>query len=511
MIRSRASAVFLFPLLLSWACSSAPPPPVSVRIEPANARAHVGRSIQFTAEVSNSDNHAVTWALSGQGCDGASCGTISTAGLYTAPASIPDPSVIKVTATSVADPSKSFTVLVTILPAIELTVTPADPTVGVGRSIKFTASVLNADDPAVVWTLTGEGCAGNACGTIATTGLYTAPTTVPGVPTVTITASSVEDPFVSSSATALIVLSAPSIEWGWMAGPQYVDGWGTYGTIGVPSPTVSPGARQRSAAWTGPAGSLWLFGGMGYAQNAIGGFLNDLWEFDPATGQWTWWGGSNTTGHYGVYGTRRTPDPANVPGSRYESAWCQDEDGAFWLFGGYGVLTEEGGWASGNDLWRFDPATRQWTWVSGDMSGDQAGVYGTKGIPDPANIPGARRQALLWARPDGTIWLFGGQGFGAVSESGGLLNDLWEYDPASDQWTWVSGRQLIDQPGVYGTKGVADPANMPGARTGGVSWIDLEGNLWLFGGSGPGWLFINDLWKFDVISREWTWVSGSST
>jgi N-acetylneuraminic acid mutarotase len=313
----------------------------------------------------------------------------------------------------------------------------------------------------------------------------------------------------SGSASALIVLSALSIEWGWMAGSNIVNARGVYGTMGVPAPSNAPGARQGSAAWTDPAGGIWLFGGRGLALNAIEGFMNDLWRFDPATGQWTWVSGSSSQNQNGVFGIRGTVHPANVPGARYDGALCQDPGGNFWLFGGYGFCSNLGGWVNGNDLWKYDPGTRLWTWISGSSSGDQAGFYGTKGLADPANVPGARRHALLWVDPARTLWLFGGTGFGSESGHGGMLNDLWKYDPTEDQWTWVSGSDMVDQPGVFGTKGVADPANVPGAKTGAVPWIDLDGDLWLFGGSGPGYVHSNDLWTFEVATGLWTWMSGS--
>ncbi|HTW80564.1 MAG TPA: kelch repeat-containing protein [Terracidiphilus sp.] len=96
---------------------------------------------------------------------------------------------------------------------------------------------------------------------------------------------------------------------------------------------------------------------------------------------------------------------------------------------------------------------------------------------------------------------------------------------AQNQWTWAGGATVPDQAGVYGTQGTPSVSNIPGARTGAVSWTDTSGNLWLFGGVGPTtgggcrimdalcWSgssqLYNDLWKFD--GSEWTWVSGSDT
>ena len=46
----------------------------------------------------------------------------------------------------------------------------------------------------------------------------------------------------------------------------------------------------------------------------------------------------------------------------------------------------------------------------------------------------------------------------------------------------MSGSNLMDQIGTYGTRGTPDDANMPGARIQSISWVDDSGNLWLFGG-----------------------------
>jgi len=52
-------------------------------------------------------------------------------------------------------------------------------------------------------------------------------------------------------------------------------------------------------------------------------------------------------------------------------------------------------------------------------------------------------------------------------------------------WTWISGSNILNQPGVYGEKGIASTGNHPGARYGAVGWYDsLKEEFWLFGGSG---------------------------
>jgi N-acetylneuraminic acid mutarotase len=232
-----------------------------------------------------------------------------------------------------------------------------------------------------------------------------------------------------------------------------------------------------------------------------------------SAGTWTWASGGDIVSRRGIYGIKGTSDPSNVPGARCNAVSWIDSSGRFWLFGGMGV---DAVWNSGklNDLWKYDPAINEWTWVSGSDLIEQGGVYGTRGVSDPSNVPGARRDAASWLDPQGDLWLFGGIGQD-WSGNYGWLNDLWVFDPATLEWTWVSGSNTVNQAGVYGTQGVAAPSNVPGSKARVASWMDGGGKLWLFGGFGfisPGhYGGFNDLWKYDPATREWTWVSGSST
>jgi hypothetical protein len=83
---------------------------------------------------------------------------------------------------------------------------------------------------------------------------------------------------------------------------------------------------------------------------------------------------------------------------------------------------------------------------------------------------------------------------------------------AARQWTWVSGSNAGNHYGTYGTQGVGAPGNVPGGRYDFVSWKDASGNFWLFGGKGRASYsggYLNDLWKWDISSGLWIWVSGS--
>src|SRR4029450_4870966 len=160
-------------------------------VSPATAFLYGGQTQQFTATVANAANTAVTWT--------ASIGSISAAGLYTAPASISAQQSVTITATSQADNSAIGTATVTLSPPISVSVTPATVTLYGGQSQQFTATVANAANTAVTWTA--------SLGSISPTGLYTAPTGISLLKPATITATSQADN--STTGTATVTLSPP--------------------------------------------------------------------------------------------------------------------------------------------------------------------------------------------------------------------------------------------------------------------------------------------------------------
>lgn len=75
----------------------------------------------------------------------------------------------------------------------------------------------------------------------------------------------------------------------------------------------------------------------------------------------------------------------------------------------------------------------------------------------------------------------------------------------AQQWAWYGGTASFTSVGKYGTKGVSSPNNNPGSRKDGVLWVKDE-SLYLFGGE-----LYNDVWKYDTLEREWTWIQGDTT
>ncbi len=317
---------------------------------------------------------------------------------------------------------------------------------------------------------------------------------------------------VGTSNITNIDVSCPNV-WTWIGGSNAGGAAGVYGTLGVAAPSNVPGARTGAGSWTDPAGNLWLFGGEGYDSAGALGYLNDLWKFNPAAGAWTWIAGSNTRNAAAVYGTLGIAAAGNVPGARQPAASWSDSSGNLWLFGGTAGGTGNSA-VDFNDLWEFNPTAGTWTWVSGSNAAGAGGTYGTLGTAAATNVPGARATANFWSDSSGSFWLFGGGGY-ATAGSSGCLDDVWTFNPTTDQWTWDGGSETINATAVYGTQGSAASGNSPGGRCNAASWIDSSGNLWLFGGyaaysaSSDG--LLNDLWEFEAATSAWAWVSGSST
>ena len=88
---------------INFSVSVAPPPSITVSISPTSSLLSTGGTEQFTATVTGTANTAVTWS--------ATAGTISSSGLYTAPAAAGS---YTVRVTSVADTTKSASAAVTV-------------------------------------------------------------------------------------------------------------------------------------------------------------------------------------------------------------------------------------------------------------------------------------------------------------------------------------------------------------------------------------------------------------
>jgi hypothetical protein len=183
---------------------SAPSGPISVSVSPTAMKVGANQTQQFTANVTGTSNTTVTWTSSAGSA-------ISQTGLYTAPTSIPAPPTATVTATSQADPTKSASATVTVVPGAQMV--PASANVQVNATQYFFLNVFGVTNPVFNWSVVG----GASNGTIAPFGLgqqeanYTAPATVPTPAQVTLKAVLQTDPTVSATTTVTVIPIIPSI------------------------------------------------------------------------------------------------------------------------------------------------------------------------------------------------------------------------------------------------------------------------------------------------------------
>ena len=343
----------------------------------------------------------------------------------------------------------------------------------------------------------------------------------------------------------LWMFSPSSNQWTWMGGENTFKGacltvFGACAAPGVPGTLQSPAAgnvptgRSAASGWTDTRGNFWLFGGttsVAYDINGSSGFegtyINDLWEYSPSTKAWTWMSGNaSLTGNApqygnspGVYGTQGIPSATNTPGGRSGSYTWIDSIGNLWLFGGGGFDSTTNTGSLG-DLWMFDVSQNQWVWIRGSSTFtavsttkvySYVGVYGTLGTAQASNTPGSRSAGAQWTDQSGNIWLFGGWGTDSVG-TWGVLNDIWEFNPATALWTWMGGSSTVPnngsnsdgQFGMYGDLGVPAATNMPGGRRSPASWTDGNSNFWLFGGYGCSTVYcgdyLNDLWEYSFTA-----------
>jgi hypothetical protein len=239
--------------------SPQPPPPsgASVTVTPSSASILLGNSQKFTAVVTNSTNAAMNWSVNDIPGGNAAVGTITSDGIYAAPRDLPVPASVSVRATSVADGSNSAAATVNIASDISVSVSPPTTPVELGATQNFTASVNSAGNPdrAVRWIVQGSGCTATACGSVDSTGDYTAPQFLTSPANITLTAISVADPSKSGTA-AVTITSSFTLS---VSGPASVNAGATasYAATLVPAPGSNP---SRTILWsvsgqgcTGPA------------------------------------------------------------------------------------------------------------------------------------------------------------------------------------------------------------------------------------------------------------------
>jgi hypothetical protein len=238
---------------------------ISVSVSPTGVNIVVGTTQQMTATVMETFNTAVTWSVAG----GSASGTISSTGLYTAPATVPTPAQVTITAISQRDPTKSGTATLTITTVAgpsntTVAVSPATASVANYGTQQFVATVTGSANTSVTWQVNGTTGGSQTTGFISSLGFYVAPGNAPttsdgkggSVTTTTmVTAVSQADLAASGSSILTIVPGNQSQQTGLIE-------LGTSGGNGNDS--VSNAANHTITCCGGTLGSLVTRGGVQY-------------------------------------------------------------------------------------------------------------------------------------------------------------------------------------------------------------------------------------------------------
>ncbi len=247
-------------LFLAGCAGNSQTQPITITVSPQAVSVPVGQNQAFVATVTGTSNTAVTWSVAGGG-------TITLAGMYTAPSTVPTPPQITVTATSKANTAKSGSATVTVTTGSTgvVAVSPAAVSVEIFNTQQFSATINGQASTAVTWQVNSVAGGNTITGTISTTGLYSAPhslsnSIIPanGTP-VTVQIDAVSTVNTSNIGTATVTLSVPNQS----AEPKPID-LGTSGSNA--NDTITSGGKTTCCG--GTLGALVTRGGTQYVLSA---------------------------------------------------------------------------------------------------------------------------------------------------------------------------------------------------------------------------------------------------
>jgi serine protease len=130
------SATTSAPTSAGQAACSTTPAAVQIAVCPGTGSVVTSATQAFSASLANTTNSSVTWEVNGVPGGNTTVGTISSSGVYTAPASVPSPSTVTISAVSAADTTASA--------SSQVTVTTPPKSGGGGGAIEVTTLLMLA-------------------------------------------------------------------------------------------------------------------------------------------------------------------------------------------------------------------------------------------------------------------------------------------------------------------------------------------------------------------------------
>ena len=213
----------------------------------------VGQTQEFQASVTGSSDTTVSWQVDGIAGGDSIVGTMTPGSdgtaIYTAPAQVPNPAQLVITAISDAEPAAQASILANIVPAVPVTVAVTSQgcvntnAVPVDTTVQFKAELTGAPSQDVTWQVNKITGGNGTIGTINATGLYSAPAQLPRPATVVVSAVSVDDPLaVGNQPITVTALPVPVVQISPISPQSLAVGLGmnfTATVLGLPDTTVA--------------------------------------------------------------------------------------------------------------------------------------------------------------------------------------------------------------------------------------------------------------------------------
>jgi hypothetical protein len=335
-----------------------------------------------------------------------------------------------------------------------------------------------------------------------------------------------------------------------------------FGTLLFSSSTSSPGTVRGACSAVDPVNQvLYTFGGCWngncgetYTDIANNNYAGALWMLNYTTQVWTWVGGASsnagdsccTTMVQGNYFSAS----AQFPGPR---VYCQMavNSGTVYIYGGFGRGQFESGGSPGvaGDLWAYYMAKSTATDFSNsqvrlmpssifessgtDYNLTYTALGGFTGTKAPFRLGGALHYVTYNGQPH--LFLHGGHIVTSSGQFDYMYADTWLYRLSDYKWAWVAGMSTNTTTTCpSSTLPSPQSTGSPYPRSNFASCVSADGtSIYMFGGitrmcSGSTIscnhcnffcsqfltimsLVLADLWKFDLSTLTWTFLSGSTS
>ena len=245
-------------------------------------------------------------------------------------------------------------------------------------------------------------------------------------------------------------------------------------------PSDTPGKRAHHSMRLDDLGNVWMYGGAEYRGGDSEYVYDDLWILLPNL---TWWYVMGESGlryrHSWYYDTVRHICPG---GLRSYASWIPDGS-TFFIFGGFSAYPSREFNRKG--MWNFTLDSKRWMVLD---------------TIDTTDRPNPRFGSITWTR-DGRMYLFGGKSIE------GYHLDIWFYT-SEDGWRKEWSRE-VNSKGNYTHHREFSIHSYPSARIYTTSWLDRDGNMWIYGGMDALHGILSDMWMYGW-NGTWMWIDGYS-